>query len=240
MDEAELLVVLRKREIEQRDRELFLRDWEASVLPVENQASGAEKGAVDYSLLGLKSAFILNGGALVALPAVTPFFGINAAANKNLLVWTAATFMVGILLSAAATALSYFVMCYQGSMHRWSREKNAQIVIGQYFGHIEDGGARDKKRDEAARKEADYAKTANTIRDIAIGCAFATIVAFLIGSGILLHVAWGAAGENNTPKTSAMSQQNGTSTVLLTPYGSPRSIFCPRNCALYGFDFLHK
>lgn len=171
-------------------RELFLRDWEASVPPIERKGQEADRGAVDYSLLGIKSAFILNGGALVVLPALTPVFGINTTCNKGLLIWAAAIFMVGILFAAATTALSYFTMCYQGAMHFWSREKMAFIVIGLYYGHLEDGGERERKRDAAAVKEAENQAMALRLRKMALYSAGGTTVSFLCGAGMLLYIAW--------------------------------------------------
>ncbi len=171
-------------------RELFLRDWETSVSACERRGQEADKGAIDYSLLGIKSAFILNGGALVVLPALTPVFGINTACNKSLLVWAAAIFMVGILCAAATTALSYFTMCYQGAMHFWTREKMAYIVIGQYYGHLEDGSEREKKREEAAKKEKMNRMMSQKLRVTAICCAGGTTISFLCGAGMLLYIAW--------------------------------------------------
>lgn len=164
-------------------RELFLRDWETSVLPIEHQASDAYKAAIDYSLLGFKSMFILNGGALVALPAIVQTF--NATCAQGTIAKVAACFVIGILFAAAATTLSYFVVCAEGVFHWNRREEVAQTILGLYYntpGHQE-------RVKEAAFKSGKYVKRCTLLRYVAIFCALGSVGAFIRGAYELLNIA---------------------------------------------------
>jgi len=173
--------------IRREDRDLFLRDWEVEVLPKENQAAAACQAAVDYSILGLKSAFLLNGGALVALPAFISIFGKETACLRVHIGYISACFVLGIGCVATSTALSYFTTHKQEAAHWSRREISANQILALYY---EDQNFNDQA--EAAVKTRDENIAAGIVlQKWAIGMALASAGAFLLGALLLVQLALG-------------------------------------------------
>lgn len=162
-------------------RELFLRDWEASVIPIEKQASDAYTAAVGYSLLVLKSILILNGGALAVLPAIVSTFG--TAAQKTVVVSVAICFVAGVVFAVAAIALSYFTAYAEGQCQWYRREMVAHGAIHAYY---KTSGCEEKIVVSNKQREKLWEKS-NKMRIFAIICVLISVSTFLAGALLLLN-----------------------------------------------------
>ncbi len=75
----------------------------------------AEQGRLAYALAGLRIGTILNGSALVAVPAFASLIGINIQTQPWLLWITIALYLVGLLLTALSNVIAYL------SAAKWSQ-----------------------------------------------------------------------------------------------------------------------
>jgi hypothetical protein len=99
---------LYKRQLEHREG--LRRDIELHVEPLIHQATDADKAAIELGQSILKTGTLLNGGALVAIPAVIALFGIDAkAVTPNLLI-AAGLFVIGLLLSWLSGIGGFFTL----------------------------------------------------------------------------------------------------------------------------------
>lgn len=175
---------------EPTDRELLLREWETKVHPIEIQWVEADKAAVEYSLLGIKNAFLLNGGGLVIMPAITTIFKVSPSDHKTLLVFAAALFTLGIVCAAAATTFSYFLRVNNGIYHKSHREDVACSLIVRYYGEEKAAPIYSERIDSAKKKKAESNEKSNRLRSIAIASLMTSGALFIGASATLLYIAW--------------------------------------------------
>ena len=88
----------------------FLEQWRTDLQPILDDLSLFNRIGADFALGGIKAVFILNGGALIALPAFAGVFRWGSSANADLLTWAVGFFVGGLILSAAAYLLGYLVV----------------------------------------------------------------------------------------------------------------------------------
>ena len=98
--------------------------WDRTVpLEVEYMAN-----ATQFSSLVVRSAFLLNGGALVIFPTFLAALKDNPESIDEKLVMTAALFLiVGILFAAFCSWLAY--MNYNWTVHRVSYERGRDLLL---------------------------------------------------------------------------------------------------------------
>jgi hypothetical protein len=88
-------------------REQFRAELEFAIAPLREDNHANYEGAVKFAETAIKSAFALNGGALVALPALIALFKIDP---QRVLLWViiaGAVFVVGLISAAATAFLGY-------------------------------------------------------------------------------------------------------------------------------------
>lgn len=172
-------------------RESFMRDWEANVKPLEEAKANADKGAIDYSLAGIKAGFLLNGGALAALPPLVAAFGLSPEQSKPLL-FTACTYFAGGLVTAGLTTLlSYFTMYFESWCIFYAREKMAQTLNLRYYPPIADQISEKESeinRDEKRRKM--HLCIRNTFQIFAILSGLIMFGLFVAGAWAMLGFNW--------------------------------------------------
>lgn len=84
-------------------RELHLLEWTTAVKNSLDTAIEATKTAAEFGRVGIQSAFILNGGALAALPAIAEYLRANRSGVGS----EAITFTVGLAAIAFCTIVAY-------------------------------------------------------------------------------------------------------------------------------------
>jgi hypothetical protein len=80
-------------------REELRRDIEKYVEPHIAAAHDTDKGAIELGQSILKTGTLLNGGALVAIPATVTLFGVDAKSIITQLLVAGGLFALGLLLS---------------------------------------------------------------------------------------------------------------------------------------------
>ena len=85
-------------------RQLFLDEWRLNVPKKEENFFHLQEIATQYAQIVLKGAFYLNGGALIALPPLMQWISNQ---HHIALLWSAAYFVLGIVLAAMSGILAY-------------------------------------------------------------------------------------------------------------------------------------
>jgi hypothetical protein len=86
--------------IRNEQREEFRREIERHVEPLINAAHESDKAAIELGQSILKTQTLLNGGALVASPAVITLFGLDAKVIMRDLFIAGGLFGLGLIFAA--------------------------------------------------------------------------------------------------------------------------------------------
>lgn len=89
-----------------REYDLFLRRYEYSVSMYEARFDTSRKMAGEYANSGLKLLSVLNGGAIVTVPALAQLFSIDGA-KKLFVAVSIEDFAIGLIATAVAYLLAY-------------------------------------------------------------------------------------------------------------------------------------
>ena len=121
---------LKARQDWRESRLLFLEEWRLNVDPPRIERLESLKFATQYAQIALRGAFLVNSGALVALP---PLMGWLHVAGGRSGASAALWFVVGLFLAAASAIAAYANFLCLANVYdaRWS--KAAIDVSGTHY-----------------------------------------------------------------------------------------------------------
>jgi hypothetical protein len=120
---------------EARDgRSLFLTDWTTAVQPELDNAHKFVEHSVTYGSTALQAAYIINGGALAALPALMTSLTKAAASS---IATSAIPFVVGIAAAAVSSLCAYLNFQFHAQL-AWCRSQANANGIRRIYGYQED------------------------------------------------------------------------------------------------------
>jgi hypothetical protein len=166
-----------------QEREIVLED--ARDIPF------AQEAMVRYGLSAIRSAFVLNGGAMLVLAPYISLFVENRVAAERTLLAAGLAFVAGIVLSAVSTAGAYF-----GAMlilAETANRRNAQLGWLEKGWYPEQARAALKKAEDAGlrppRSPEEFDRTARRASKAeracfwtGVGAAVLAYVAFVVGA----------------------------------------------------------
>lgn len=123
------------REIEQVSREKragYLTEFRANLDPVERRAENSSRAMVDFASIAINSSFIMNGGALVAIPAILEFSNDNAISEIGFIV-PSILFVIGIVLSSITNYFAYRSANEEVDAHNEEASARAIVVQDSYY-----------------------------------------------------------------------------------------------------------
>jgi hypothetical protein len=107
-DEYRELLKLRNEQ-----REEFRREVERHVHPYIDAARETDKSAIELGQSVLRTSTLLNGGALVAVPAVVTLFGIDAKAITPNLLIAGGIFALGLVFCWLSSYAGFFALAHR-------------------------------------------------------------------------------------------------------------------------------
>lgn len=113
-------------------RNAFLDQWRTELAPVDAQIALATESATSLALTGLRSGYLLNGGALITLPAFIKIFELKPG-DTDLFVFAAIPFALGLITCTVANFLGYKCLNTAISAQEESRSWRALRVTEQYY-----------------------------------------------------------------------------------------------------------
>jgi hypothetical protein len=88
-------------------REQFRTELEFALMPLRDEKRANYDGALTFAEAAIKSAFALNGGGIVALPALTALLKIEPKPAATCIIVAVGAFVVGLVCAAATSFLGY-------------------------------------------------------------------------------------------------------------------------------------
>lgn len=151
---------------------------------VNSRFNGYIAASVSYGLAATRSAFLLNGGILFALPAY-----VSATRDKSSveitsgILWAAGSFVLGLIFAALVCFVAY--LNFQWNAHHVEMERLSQ------FSKIEEGYDETyshRLKDPRERHRAELLDIGNTLETninltakFGMGFAFLSYIAFVVG-----------------------------------------------------------
>jgi hypothetical protein len=167
-------------------REELRRDIETYVEPEIEAAHNADKSSIELGQSILRTATLLNGGALIAIPAVVTLFGIDAKSIMRNLLWAGGCFALGLIFSWLSGCWGFFTLA-----HRADRDyaRGEATRRGLYHGYYPSNDEAEKPNQLAAINELQLQtssrhRTFVIFRMMAIGFTFLSLAAFVAGNVI--------------------------------------------------------
>jgi len=175
-------------EIEQANREKrasFLSEFRANLASVERVQEHADRSAVEFAIIAVKSCYILNGGALVVIPAILQFAEKGTVSKVSLLAATV-LFVVGIFLAALANYLAYRSMFRAGE--GYGEEISARATDVRIAYYPPEDPSEDQANIKSYRTKSErYFKESKRLADWGVGTFSLSVLTFLIGVGIIIY-----------------------------------------------------
>lgn len=163
-------------------RALFLADWATAVQPDMNNIQRSVEHSVTYGSTGLQAAYIINGGALAALPALMTALTKAGAAS---IAYAAIPFILGIVSAAISSIAAYLNFQFQAQVFAHDSNVNACAIFNRY-GNRATAPTPDKR--------AKWLSRVNWTLGIGIGAAVMSLVFFCVGAWQFIELV------QNTPK----------------------------------------
>lgn len=113
-------------------RSAFLVEFRTSLEPVERVAGREAEGALQHALLGIRTVYLLNGGGLVAIPAILKIIS-NDPLPGTFLAWAAGVFILGVLFNALANLNGYVAFLSAFEAANLDQHARAKSVEGHYY-----------------------------------------------------------------------------------------------------------
>jgi hypothetical protein len=159
------------------DRRLWLEEWKLRVQGSRDSARQMRSDAYSYAQISLNSAFLINAGALVAIP---PLMQWLTPAQRQHVPSSASYFLIGLLLAAVCAMVAFANLTLGGRVLDANANTNAARLAVRY-----------RLKDESALTEKSYIRTSTAKKRLlpwvkftfALGivCGIASYIAFLMG-----------------------------------------------------------
>ncbi len=158
----------------------YLERWKADIVPVEQHVIEAERGAIAFAQTALKSGFILNGGALIVLPAFMQIFSVSDVASAYITI-TILCFTGGLFLCGIGALLAYLAMSVTEQRLGFSREIRV-LRLNEEHNPSADKTQHTNKLEEAINKEKRFLNLATRLRAFGFLCMILALVSFAAGT----------------------------------------------------------
>lgn len=164
----------------ERERNYHQR-WNLIVEPIDHSGEHSRELANGFAKMALQTLFLLNGGALIALPAFGPLTNTGFNDNMNTALIGVAGFVIGLVLVSIATAISYLSMQSDAnSLMHFAQESRSRLnqeqATQEQWDHL------DKQRSATRAVKEKAEKISAKLANIALRCCAGSLVAFVVGA----------------------------------------------------------
>jgi cytosine/uracil/thiamine/allantoin permease len=162
-------------------RAKFYEDRGKAVDTHEQRAFEYEKLAIDYSNSAFRVLTYLNGGALIAIPAVLTLLNWDASRHKSEIVTFAGLFVVGLVAILLAQMCAFFTMARRAEAQQsFAAQQSWHSAMTHYPEQFEYNETK-AKADAAGATGNSKLATSDKVRAAAIGFAWGSAGAFIAG-----------------------------------------------------------
>lgn len=159
----------------------YLERWKVDVVPFENYHIEASKAAISFAQTTVKTGYILNGGALIALPTFVQALSIPIYNHLTLYVIAIVLFFLGLISSGIANVFYYLALASISSRSLHRRE--AQVLrLNEQHNPVENKNDHIDKLNTVQAKVTKENKRSKILQYIAFASTSLAILAFSIGA----------------------------------------------------------
>lgn len=149
--------------------------------PWRSEALESQKAAIAFAQNVIRSGQLLNGGGLLAIPALATLFSLDTHAGQSLLVFTAIAFGLGLLYAWLCNFCGYFSNGYRSqALTVWARAQEDNVRI--YPGEAERSAERAAEYKKEIGEGEKLFKRSHFFAASGVALAFASLVCFLSGA----------------------------------------------------------
>lgn len=123
----------------------YLEEYKTTVDHIEDRAIAAEGVSVDYAQLSIRSGIIINGGALLAIPAFRALFENTSETSTDPLITAAIWFVAGLASNIACAIACHINFRYLSVVYLHYRAQSVSNLQHAY-GLVQDDGSLEEKQ----------------------------------------------------------------------------------------------
>jgi hypothetical protein len=138
------------------------------------------ESAVKFADAGIKSAFALNGGGLIALPAFVALFKVDPQLTRNWIIGAGAVFVVGLICAALTSFFGYL----SAMIAHESNEVSIQATGATYAAAYQQQPASPGTVQSLQQRSTTLAKRTDKLRNVAVASAIASLICFVVAASI--------------------------------------------------------
>lgn len=122
--------------IENRDLRKEYREERESEMAADLEAAKiGESSAVAMAQMVIKFGITLNGGGMIAIPAIVALFHLDAEKLRHQLVFTGGLFVAGLCASSVAGICAFFALAHKADFFYSNAVRTARTLQARYFPH---------------------------------------------------------------------------------------------------------
>jgi hypothetical protein len=146
------------------------------------RASEYDERAIQFASKALQALTYLNGGGLLAIPAVVALFKSDPLSARHQIILTAASFVVGLVCIVAAQVCAFFTFARRMEAEHWFEQQKTTQLGADYFASVPDEYSK-SVRDAQAHGVAGQRKQARSDqwRCGALVCFWLSLFCFILG-----------------------------------------------------------
>ncbi len=163
-------------------REEFRQERENEMWPLLEDYRDAGKEAFEFMRGALKSAFILNGGGIIAIPAIIALFDLDAQKMFKSLMVTGLLFISGLVAAWVANFFVFFAVGAKANIFYLRAAVIARNLDAKYFPHL----TSDMRKAAKANEEilARHVRIWKWNRRVGLGIWFSCAAFFIAGATV--------------------------------------------------------
>jgi hypothetical protein len=144
-----------------------------------------EQRAIEFASSALKILTYLNGGGLLAIPAVVALFRTDPNNVKFQLLGTAAAFVSGLIFITISQACAFFVMARRSESEISFREEQAQLLKLVHYPGTADELATSSRDAQSQRENAlNKLKRSDAWRIASLIFVWISLILFVVGCAL--------------------------------------------------------
>ena len=176
-------VQLEKRKAANDQYKNFLDQWRTDIAPLDKSASLSRQFAVQFAQTALRTVFLLNGGAFVAVPAFAKLVDVSIKEQLPLFIVSMAAFAFGLVLSAVV-AIFAFKSTEHDAAATFSHLEVVKTRLNKGQNPNSFGEEQANKLAAAVSEEDASRKSRDRMQKWALAFGIAGLVCFVIGASV--------------------------------------------------------
>lgn len=182
-------LALEQRAAQNEATRIYLERWRVDLEPLHEHRLMSRRQANDYAKAAGQMLFLLNGGALLAFPAIAELLGTGFRGHISLVISGMGAFFAGLVTVGIATLLAFLAnVSDAGAVQH--REEFIKLGLNKSNAPAEQQATFDERRDQEENERKDKIRLANLLALWGFFLYAASLIAFVVGTVCLARLIW--------------------------------------------------